>query len=342
MLVAIQRQGGTWLTWRRGAWLCLVLLCLLLLTLLPFMTSSTELVRMRNALALRDASDVDFNWTPAHPPASFLSEKGPATALYAEQAQRLGLRDLPTDWDRVLLISRHLLGSHSVLYGGAVQSNLDNTYRQIVEEGKGYCGDFVRVFTGLALASGMSVRPWAFSFDGFGGDGHIFVEIWNRELQHWQLVDIFNNYYFVDAQGATLSALEFRQALKTAPASLRLSPLYAGARPGYVIEAKAWKYYERGLSQWYAVWGNNVFSYDRAPLGHQLTPLSRSLEQLNAIAQGVFPPLLLLEDAGSREEAAAMWRLRTHLRLVAALGGLCLLSFAGCMIMHRRQGRRPA
>lgn len=342
MLVALQVQHRRWLTWRRGAWLSLGVLALLVASLLPFMTSSTELVRMRNALALGDATGVDFNWTPERPPPSFIAEQGAATTLYADEVRRLGLKALPTDWDRVLLISRQLLGSHSVLYGGAVQSTLDTTYRQIVDEGRGYCGDFVRVFTGLALASGMSVRSWAFSFDGFGGEGHIFVEVWNRERRHWQLVDIFNNYYFVDAQGTVLSALEFRQALKTAPASVTLKPLFAGARPGYEIEAKAWKYYERGLSQWYAVWGNNVFTYDRVALGHWLTPLSRSLEQLNALAQGVYPPLLLLDDAGSREEAAAMWRLRTHLRLVAGLGGLCLLSFALCMIMHRRIAGRSA
>lgn len=336
MLVGVLRQPGKAPSWRLGAWLSLAVLVLLLLSLLPFMTSSTELVRMRNALVLGETAGVDFNWTPAQVPAGFLSEQGPASSLFADEAQRLGLRSLPSDWDRVLLISRHLLGSHAVLYGGAVQSDLDTTYRQIVNEGKGYCGDFVRVFTGLALASGMSVRPWAFSFDGFGGDGHIFLEIWNRELKRWQLVDIFNNYYFVDARGTILSALEFRQALKTAPASLQLKPLFAGARPGYVIEAKAWNYYERGLSQWYAVWGNNVFSYDRAVLGHQLTPLSRSLEQLNAIAQGLYPPLLLLDDAASRGDVAAMWRLHLHLRVVAGLGALCLLAGAWCMFKHKQ------
>nr|WP_316639055.1 transglutaminase domain-containing protein [uncultured Roseateles sp.] len=330
------------LTWRRGAWLSLAALVLLVLSLLPFMGSSTELVRMRNALVLGETAGVDFNWTPEQTPAGFLDERGPASPLYAEQARRLGLQSLPSDWDRVLVISRHLLGSHPTLYGGAVQSDLDTTYHQIVEEGKGYCGDFVRVFTGLALASGMSVRPWAFSFDGFGGDGHIFLEIWNRELKRWQLVDIFNNYYFLDARGTPLSALEFRQALKTAPASLQLKPLFASARPGYVVEDKAWKYYERGLTQWYAVWGNNVFSYDRAVLGHRLTPLSRSMEQLNAIAQGLYPPLLLLDDPGSHAEAEAMWRLRTHLRVVAGLGLLCLLAFAVCVLKHQQLSRRAA
>lgn len=327
-------------SWRRAGWVCVALLCLLLLSLLPYAGNSTELVRLRNALVLAPIDGVDLGWTPARPPAGFRAESAAPNPLFAQEAQRLGLSSLPSDWERVLVISRQLLGSHTPLYGGAIQADLDTTYREIVEQGRGYCGDFVRVFTGLALASGMMVRPWAFSFDGFGGDGHIFLEIWNRELQRWQLVDIFNNYFFVDARDTPLSALEFRQALKTAPGSLQMRPLFAGARPGYEISAKAWAYYQRGLGQWYAVWGNNVFSNDRAPLGHQLGHWSRSLEQLNEIAQGLYPPLLLLDDPSSRDAVAAMWRLRSHLRWVAVLGGLCLIGFAICAIQHRRLARR--
>jgi hypothetical protein len=64
-------------------------------------------------------------------------------------------------------------------------------------------------FTGLAIAAGIPVRAWAFSFDGFGGHGHVWVEIWNRQLERWQLLDVFNNYYFVGIEASPVGARVF-------------------------------------------------------------------------------------------------------------------------------------
>src|SRR3712207_6947241 len=49
--------------------------------------------------------------------------------------------------------------------------SLEPTYEVIRNTGRGYCGDYADVYTALALAAGLSVRSWAFSFDGFGGRG---------------------------------------------------------------------------------------------------------------------------------------------------------------------------
>lgn len=324
MLVERDSSLRSELWWRRGVWISLAVLVLSVLSLAPHLTSSTELVRMRNALVLVDQSSDGFDWTPASVPSSFLQERGPVDPFFVDVADRLGLAELPDDWARALAISRHLLGSSPVLLGGALKLDLRRTYRRIVTTGEGYCGDFVDVFMAIALAAGMPVRSWAFSFDGFGGDGHVWPEIWNRQLGRWQLVGIFNNSYFFETPGVPLSALEFRQAMLSNSPRLKLAPLFPGARVGWSIEEKAWRYYRRGLPEWYMWWGNNVFTYDRALLVRTFSGVSRSLEQLGGIAQGVFPPVKLMVTEVNRNQASALWRLRFHLFAAACV---CVLAF---------------
>ncbi|HVR50859.1 MAG TPA: transglutaminase-like domain-containing protein, partial [Pseudorhodoferax sp.] len=286
------------------------------LSLAPYASSSTELVRLRNALLYVGAAEPDsvaFSWRPQQVPAGFLQERGPVDPLFADVAQRLELDTLSDDWERALAISQHLLASQPVLSGGAIQGDLHATYRGIVEDGEGYCGDFVRAFTALATAAGIPVRNWAFSFDGFGGHGHVWSEIWNRQLHVWQLLDVFDNYYFARADGRPLSALAFRATMLSDPRSLRLLPLAPKARPGYTIESKAWDYFRLGLPQWYLWWGNNVFSYDREPVVRWFAGRSRALEQLAGTATGAHPGLMLLADPENAAERRALERLRWHL-----------------------------
>jgi len=325
MLVANARANAAIARWRRFAWLSVGVLVACVLSLAPYMTSSTELVRMRNALLLLESTPTDFSWTPANVPADFKLERGPIDPFFADVAQKLGLAALPTDWDRALAISGHLLGSSPVLNGGAVMSDLHGTYQRIVTTGDGYCGDFVDVFMAIALAAGMPVRAWAFSFDGFGGDGHIWPEIWNRQLGRWQLVDVFDNYYFYETPGVPLSALAFRQALLSKPPQLKLTPLYPSARVGWIHEEKAWAYYQRGLAEWYLWWGNDLFTYDKALLVRALSGGSRSLEQLGGIVQGVALPMKLMVTETNSAKARAMWQLRTHLLAAAWIGLLAAL-----------------
>ncbi len=310
------------------------------LSLVPYMTSSTELVRMRHALLLvdvADASSASFAWTPHNVPQDFLQERGPVDPFFAERAAGLHLDALPDDWQRVLAISRHLLSSQPQLTGGAIQGDLRTTYQQIVGAGEGYCGDFVRAFTAMATAAGIPVRNWAFSLDGFGGHGHVWPEIWNRQQQAWQLLDVFDNYYFVHAEGRPLSALELRAALQQAPQTLRLLPLDPQARPGYVIERKAWDYFQRGVPQWFLWWGNNVFSYDRQPLVRLFAGRSRALEQLAGAVTGAYPGLMVVDDPASRPALQALQRLRWHL-LAAALLVVCgALAWLYCAVRWRAE-----
>ncbi|MDO9195008.1 MAG: glycosyltransferase [Rhodoferax sp.] len=312
---------------------------------MPYLTSSAELVRMRNALLLIDHSTNDFDWTPASVPPSYMLERGPVDPFFLDVANRLGLAALPDDWARALVISRHLLGSSPVLKGGALKLDLRHTYQRIVTTGDGYCGDFVDVFMAIALAADMPVRSWAFSFDGFGGHGHIWPEIWNRQLGRWQLVGIFNNYYFFETPGVPLSALELRRAMLGNSKQLKMAPLYAGARVGMPIEEKAWDYYRRGLPEWYMWWGNNVFTYDRAPLVRTFSGVSRSLEQLGGVAEGVFPGVAILSEPGNQKQRDELERLRVRLQaaaLTAVAALLALLLCAAAVMRLRKAAFRQA
>lgn len=185
----------------------------------------------------------------------------------------------------------------------------------------------------------MTVRSWAFSFDGYGGDGHILVELWNRQRQRWQMQDVFNNYYFVDGSDEPLSAAEFRTALQALSPGLRLHSLHPGARPGYAIEHKAWSYFRRGAQQWYLLWGNNVFAVDNSPSAKALSVASRELEQLGAIAEGVYPRVRLLAEPANQSQRAWMHALRYVLLaslLLAALGLVLLIVGRGLRLLSSR------
>lgn len=343
MLVGQSNTSSTMaLRWRRYAWLSLAVIVLCVLSLAPYFTSSTELVRMRNALLYNDPTPVDFNWTPATVPPSFLLERGPIDPFFVDVAQRLGLAALPTDWDRALAISHHLLGGTPVKHGGAIMADLRATYRGIVSEGRGYCGDYADVFTAIALAAGMPVRVWAFSFDGFGGHGHIWPEIWNRQLGRWQLVGITNNTYFFELAGSPLSALELRQAMLKNSTQLKLALLDSDAKVSWPSEEKALAYYRRGLPEWYMWWGNNIFTYDRAFLVRTFSGISRSLEQLGGIVQGVSPPIKPLLTEANREKANALWQLRIHLLIVLCVDALAFIALVMSLWCGARaRARRP-
>lgn len=336
--MSTRAKSSLWSSRWLGLGLSLLLLLGAPLTLVPQTGSGAELVRLRNALLLQDDLDPNFDWASPKSPPSFLKEDGPIDPSFAALVTRLGIEKMGDDWTRARAIASHLL-ERGPTVGGALKADLRSTYLGIIELRGGYCSDFVRVFTAIALAAGLDVRYWAFSFDGFGGHGHVFPEIWNRQLGQWQLLDVFNNYYFVDGGERPLSAMQFRQALVSRSAGLQLRPLHVGAKPGYEIESKAWDYFRRGAPEWYLWWGNNVFSYDRAELVRTFSPLSRALEQFGGIAQGVHPQIRMLPDAGNLPQRQSIRRLRAHLQ---AVGVAMFLGFAGLLAvaLKARRSRR--
>lgn len=317
------------------------LVLLACLSLAPHFRSSTELVRVRNAWLVMAGPTSDFEWTPVSRPAGFAVETAAPDPVFAEAVRRLNLDHLPDDGARVRAISAHLLGTGKARVDGAIQSDLRATYWRIVEHGEGYCADFVRTFNALAITAGIPVRSWAFSFDGFGGHGHVFPEIWNRQAVRWELLDPFSNLEFLDTADQPLSALAFRQALRDSPGAVRFRTLVPGAPTEFVHLDKAREYFARGADHWYLWWGERPFTYDAAPGVRWLEGWSRSLAQLTAMAQGVFPRIRILETPSNRPDVLALERVRFRVgaAAVVALVGL-LLMIKGSISSARRS--RPA
>jgi len=326
--------GRRWPTWVAAA-----LLVLSPLTLLPYFTSSTEVAKLRNAMVFDEAPRSAFDFDPTRWPADFLLDQRPPEAYFVAVAKPLGLESLPDDWSRALAISRHLLTGQPRLVGGAIQAPLQETHRRIVQRGEGYCADFIRVFQALAATAGMPLRTWAFSFDGYGGHGHIVVEIWNRQQQHWQMLDLFNNVYYRGADGQPLAALEVRDGFLRDGAAMNSVPLVPQARLGFRFEEKLRDYYRRGLKEWYLWWGNNPFEYEDADAVRWLLPVSRPLAQLGGMAQGVQPHAVALVSDANAAQRSQMKRLSWQIRIVAGLMLLSLLVLVW-QGLRRRADRR--
>ncbi|NMG54666.1 transglutaminase domain-containing protein [Aromatoleum aromaticum] len=303
-------------------------------SLAPHFKDSAELVRMRNALLLQPEPAM-YEWTPANVPEGFAVEPAEPIPLYADIVTRHGLRVEGDDWATALKIGQHLLvdGRRG---GGAIQSDLADTYARITEQGEGYCGDFADSFTGLATTAGIFSRPWAFSFDGFGGRGHIFNEIWDSQNARWIMIDVFNNFYVTDTSGRPLSAMAFRDALMRHQSDVKFAPVKPTARRAFTHDEKALEFYRRGLPEWYMWWGNNVFEYDRAPLVRMLGETHRALEQLGGVAAGVHPRIRVLETSDNLPQRETMTELRVRLLAIVVLSLVTLICLCAWLLMRRR------
>lgn len=284
----------------------------------------TEMVRLRNALLLEPSRAEDFLWTPDEVPADFRSEQRPASSDFIAVVAALDLTGLD-DWHKALRLAAHL--AENAQDKGPVRDNLAATYCGI-RNGYGYCADFVKVFLALAHAAGLVARQWAFSFDGFGGHGHTFVEVFDRRRGKWLFLDPHNNFHVVDAaSGEPLSALEFRDRLLGRRAAIRLQPNGSG-RAGYALEAKALDYFRRGAAEWYLWWGNAVYSHYGHPLVRAAGRVSRLLEQLAANLAGTQPHIRAYPAPECYEAMHRMFALRRRLKvcMAAALALLVLLA----------------
>lgn len=329
------------LRWKRRFWTSAILAMLLAVSLAPYLTSSTELVRLRNSL-LYEPIPADAAWTPAHPPEGYLVESSAPTSFFSEAVAASDLAVQGDDWETALRIGRHLLQGVVAHRGngGPIQRGLQETYDRITGRGEGYCGDYVDNFIALATTAGIFSRAWAFSFDGFGGHGHIFNEIWDRQTRAWRLIDVFNNYYVVDDTGRPMSALEFRDLLLRGEA-IAWRPVEPAARPGFKYEEKAAEYYRRGVNEWYLWWGNNVFQYDGNDTVEAFSTASRALGQLSAVAVGVHPPIRVLSSPENRVMQDKLERTRWHfLAVLIALPFLGLGMLVSLWNMRSRTTRR--
>jgi hypothetical protein len=325
---------------RRALWACALVIAVSALSLLPYAGNSAELVRMRNALLIDFVQTSRFDWTPSTMPADFAVERALPSPQFSARVQALQLQQLPSDWERALALARHLLENRRQL-GQPIQSDLEKTYAAIRADGSGYCADYSDVYAALALAAGLQVRAWAFSFEGFGGRGHVFNEIWDAQASRWRMIDAFSGLYPVDDAGQPMSALEFRKLL-LGGAQVRMVEIDPKAAPVFWVEGRAQEYYMRGIHQWYLWWGNGVYTYDNALLVRALGPLSRSLEQLGAIVQRVHPRIRILAEPENQALVERMQRLRLHLMVLLVASVAAVLATAGLLLAHRQARRRAA
>jgi hypothetical protein len=200
---------------------------------------ATRAVRLRNALLLSPERGQDFAWTPPRFPPGFKAERLPATVEFRGIVTALHMDDLRGDWEKALALAAHLIECAGDL--GPVRADPLTTYRAI-QNGYGYCADFVKAYLALAYTAGLTARQWGFSFDGFGGHGHTIVEVYDRQRRKWLFLDVFNNFHVVDSQsGEPLGALEYRESLLSASDTTRVVPNGPG-RPGFRDREKGLEY----------------------------------------------------------------------------------------------------
>jgi glycosyltransferase involved in cell wall biosynthesis len=321
---------------RRLLALDLLLLVVVIAWVVAHAIPSSEAVRLRNAILLAGELPADqFNWTPDEFPKNYLLETHPLPDELAAALRGLNLSSQPDNWSRATVIAQHLqfrLGIEK----GPILGDLKTTYQRITSEGAGYCGDFAMTFTALANAAGIPNRTWAFSFDGFGGHGHIFNEVWDDTSKRWRAIDTFNNYVFLDSTTNTpLSALEFRAAMRQERPEATIVVLNPNIRPGYKIHEKAVAYYRQGVNEWYQPWGNNVVTVDEHFLVRMLSPLSRHFRSLASILAGVQPPIFVVETPESRTAFENLSALKLKLRAATFLA-VSLLFIAAILLVIRK------
>ena len=310
----------------------------LLLMLAAFLASmavpASEATRLRNALLLDVGTERDFAWTPAAVPPDYKAEHALPTAQYRDIVLELGVEALAADWPKALKLAGHLTQNARDL--GAIQADADTAYRGIVADGRGYCADFTQVYLGLAHAAGLFAREWGFSLDGFGGHGHAFIEVFDRQRGRWVWLDVYNNVHAVDRRtGEPLSALELRRSLQGGMEAVVIQPNGPG-RLGYKHTEKLVDYYRRGAAEWYLWWGNAVFSYDASKLVRAGQTFGAPAAQLTAIALGQHPRIKALPGPQNAAQLERMAALRVQLLLMTVVGILLVLSLAVELMLLRR------
>ena len=283
-------------------------------------------IRIRNAFLLRRGREENFAWTPATAPLDYRVE---AAAPPAEIERALAKASVPAigdDWTKARAIVTMLV-SHS-RHPGAIRADLSTTFRRI-REGSGYCADYVRVFLAAASGAGLFSRQWAFSFDGFGGHGHTFVEVFDRQRDAWAFLDVHNNVYAVLADSKRpLSALELHHAILESPSKLRF--LRVGPGPlGFRHSDKLLDYYRRGVGEWYLWWGNDVITRDATILPRRLVRMIGPLMHRLRSALGRLPPIVVWTTPENDARVTKMEQLRRRvIGAVVAIGLLGILLLA--------------
>lgn len=286
--------------------------------------------RVRNALRLRRGDAGAFDWTPERLPEGFGVETVAPPATIASAARQAAAEG--DDWTRARALATMLV--RHARRDGPIRADLDTTWKRIVA-GDGYCADYVRVYMAAAHAVGLFCRQWSFSFDGFGGHGHTFVEVWDRQKQAWAFLDVHNNVYAVARGDARpLPALELRERLQRAPEEVEFVAAGPG-RLGWEQPQKLRDYYRRGAEEWYLWWGNDVVSRSQRGVAGLLGRVSgRLAHRVGALTSRT--PLVALPTADNEPALRRLEALRGRLRLLAvAAAALLAMLLAVYLWPHR-------
>lgn len=76
------------------------------------------------------------------------------------------------------------------------------------------CRSKAQILNEMCLALGIySRKVWIMPASVYDGDCHVVNEVWDSERGKWVMLDITNNMYWVDREGAPLSVLEVRDRI---------------------------------------------------------------------------------------------------------------------------------
>ena len=280
-----------------------------------------QAVRVRNAFLLRRGVRADFDWTPENVPARFRLETTMPPSEIADAVRSADVRRITDDWQRARALAG-LLVQHAK-EDAPIRADLLTTWRGI-RDGGGYCSDYVRVYMATASAAGLFCRQWSFSFDGFGGHGHTFVEVYDRATRRWTFLDPHNNVYAVDSRGTPLDAMTLREALLGDASGVEFRQAAPG-RLGWPHFDKLLEYYRRGAHQWYLWWGNDVVAREQRGIVSALCKASPRLAHRAAGVLGGLPPLVVLPSCENESAIVAMERLKGRVRTAVVLAIACAL-----------------
>lgn len=298
--------------------------------------SAQDLILLRNALINDLGPSRAYDWTPDAVPANYILETLPTPQPLRDFVVKTSSRALAGDDLQVALTLADALIRNRVKGRGPIQSDTLTALERITKEGVGYCADYTQVFNALGRAADLTVREWGMSFEGYGGDGHAFSEVWDRQKQKWVFIDTFFSFYVRDDKGQPVSATEFREALLDGTASgLEIVPINRD-KFGFKYPEKAIEYYRKGAPRFFMIWGNNVLSYDESRAVKVFSKVSKSAEQAAAIVTGVQPRLLIPLDLVDDRALKELSRLRA-LMVLFVMGACGACTAVALMWIRRRQ-----
>ncbi len=299
-----------------------LLLVSLVFWLLSLATPSTEAARLRNSLIAEVGKKTDFYWLPGYAPDTYKQEQLESPVFFKKIHQQFfgsKFKNL-SEYNKILEISKHLLQVEKAK-GGGILSDTITAYEGITKQGAGYCADFTQVINALAKTENIPVREWGMAFDGFGGWGHAFNEIYDSQLKKWIFLDVFNSFYVRSKNnGELLSVLEFRDRLLHNQDDIEIVPIVK-SRFGFKDRGHLLEYFDRGKNQFYLWWGNNIFSYENHPVVEFTGKISRSLEQLSAIAIGIHPTIKIIKTKENKVMVEDLLSLKKILYFIAISAG---------------------